>query len=116
MTSLSCEVYTRRMPFADMKLNVRKLCLQLSCQFRDHRVFRIKMVGINEIQSQFRRMLELVVLDIGSHIGITAGFDGAFKASCSRTAHDCNSVHCFSAVDKAKSGNLQTLLAHFKKC
>ena len=78
MTSLSCEVYTGRMPFADMKLNVRKPCLQLSCQFWDHRVFRIEMVGINEIQSQFRRKLELVVLDVGSHIGITAGFDGAF--------------------------------------
>ena len=33
MTGLSCDVYTGRMPFADMKLNVRKPCLQLSCQF-----------------------------------------------------------------------------------
>lgn len=73
MTGLLREVYTGRMPLADIKLNIGKLSFKLSCKFWDHRVFCIEMVGINEIQSQFRRELELVVLDIGSHIGITAG-------------------------------------------
>ena len=88
MPGMSRKAYARLMLFTDRKRYVRKLRGQPARKLGDHRVFRVKMIGVDEAQPQLRRALELVVLDIGGHIGVTACRGSLLETPGARAAHD----------------------------
>ena len=88
MPGMSRKAYACPMLFTDRKRYIRKLRGQPARKLGDHRVFRVKMIRVDEAQPQLRRALELVVLDIGGDIGVAARRSGLLQAPGTRAAHD----------------------------
>ena len=78
-------------------------------------VFRIEVVGVNEIQAELRGALELMVFDIGGHIGVAAPVDRVLQAPRAAAAHDREPGHRPAARAVAQRRNAETRLAAREK-
>ena len=70
------------------KLHVGKSLRELFLQNRDHRVFGIEVVRVDEGEPVLRCLLKLMVFHIGSHIGVAALENGLLETPRAGAAHD----------------------------
>ena len=84
-------------------------------QDRYHRVFGTEVISVDQIDPHARSVQKLMILDIGSHIGIAAFFNGSVQSVTAGAAHNRKAIDFFSCIYIPQTIHLQDRFAALQK-